>query len=192
MSYKKQELLTLGSSMVVDRIHAAHLISFLCCVFCFVFFCVMCVCYVPMLPVSVDCLFLICHSVFSDVYLVLMINKQWINKIKRDTQYPSTGNHVKTTVIITLVATYCGTKIGPLLCQTNPRKQSDKISVDNPPHKPWPYIDKTFGSLVLYSNIHWIQCPDFRGFRKCWKSTWCLWILMLSPAIFINVRWITA
>ena len=128
----------------------------------------MCVCYVPMLPVSVDCLFLICHSVFSDVYLVLIINKQWINKIKRDAQYLSTGNHVKTTVIITLVATHSGTKIGPLLCQTNPRKQSDKMSVDNPSHKPWPYIYKTFGSLVLYSNIHWIV-SWFAWFSKVLK-----------------------
>ena len=43
MSYKKQELLALrehlGLSLVFGGTHVAHLISFLCCVICFGFFC---------------------------------------------------------------------------------------------------------------------------------------------------------
>ena len=38
----------------------------LCCVFCFVFLCLV----YPMLPVSADCPFLIAPSVFSNVYCV--------------------------------------------------------------------------------------------------------------------------
>jgi hypothetical protein len=38
-------------------------------VFCVVYFCFACLVY-PMLPVSLDCPFLIPHSVFSNVYLL--------------------------------------------------------------------------------------------------------------------------
>ena len=69
VSYKKQELLTFrehqGSPPVFGGIHVAHLFNFLSGVL-FVF--VLCLVY-PMLPVSLDCSFLITPSVFSNVYL---------------------------------------------------------------------------------------------------------------------------
>jgi hypothetical protein len=40
--------------------------GFLCCVFCFVYLC-------PVLPVSLDCQFLIVPSVFSNVYILLVL-----------------------------------------------------------------------------------------------------------------------
>ena len=61
MSYKKQELLALrehlGLSLVFGGTHVAHLISFLCCVICFVLFVVVLCLLYPMLPVSLDCPF---------------------------------------------------------------------------------------------------------------------------------------
>ena len=58
VSLVEQELLTL---------RVAYLFSFLCYVFVLILFdlCIVC----PMLPVSLDCLFLIVPSVFSSVYL---------------------------------------------------------------------------------------------------------------------------
>ena len=68
MSYKKQELLTLcdqlGSSP--HCFVGSALLIFL--VFCVVFFLYV-VCLRPVLAVSLDCPFLITHSVFSNVYL---------------------------------------------------------------------------------------------------------------------------
>ena len=53
----------LSPQPVFDWVRVAHLFSFLCCVFlfCLSLFCVLC----PMLPVSLDCPFLITPSVFS-------------------------------------------------------------------------------------------------------------------------------
>ena len=67
--YKKQELLTyrehLGSSPVFGGVVLVFgVVFFVLCIF------VLCLVY-PMLPSSLDCPFLICHSVFSNVYLVL-------------------------------------------------------------------------------------------------------------------------
>ena len=63
--YKRQELLTLrehlGSFTVFYWVRVPHLLSFLLFVF------VLCPVHL-MLPVSLDCPFLICRSVFSDVY----------------------------------------------------------------------------------------------------------------------------
>jgi hypothetical protein len=48
----------------------SHLCSFLCCIFCFVVsFCVLC----PMLPVSLDSLFLIVSLVFFNIHSVAAI-----------------------------------------------------------------------------------------------------------------------
>ena len=71
----------LGSPLVFGEVRVAHLFSFLCCVFggvsvahlfsflCCVLFvfilCLMC----PMLPVSLDCPFLVAPSVFSNFYI---------------------------------------------------------------------------------------------------------------------------
>ena len=68
MSYKRQELLVLrgrlGSLWVFFcGVRVAHLFSFLCCVFA------LCLVY-PMLPVSLDCQFLIAPSVFCNAYLM--------------------------------------------------------------------------------------------------------------------------
>ena len=53
----------LSPQPVFDWVRVVHLFSFLCCVFlfCLSLFCVLC----PMLPVSLDCPFLIIPSVFS-------------------------------------------------------------------------------------------------------------------------------
>jgi len=54
--------------------------------FCVVFFCVFVLCLVyPMLPVSLDCPFLIAPSVFSNVYLF-----QTVKKIVKDGYHPLT------------------------------------------------------------------------------------------------------
>jgi hypothetical protein len=53
-----------GFTPVFGGVHVAHLFNFLCCVL-FVF--VLCLVY-PLLPVSLDCPFLIVPSVFSNVY----------------------------------------------------------------------------------------------------------------------------
>ena len=57
MSYKKKELLTLCDHMVLECVHVAH---------CFSFVCVLSASFDldPMLPVSLDCLFLIAPSFF--------------------------------------------------------------------------------------------------------------------------------
>jgi hypothetical protein len=61
----------LGSPLVCWRLCVVHLFSFLCCVLWFdclrLVSCVLCLVY-PMLPVYLACPFLICHSVFSNVY----------------------------------------------------------------------------------------------------------------------------
>jgi hypothetical protein len=65
----RQELLTLCEHLVPPGVHVvcvAHLFSFLCLFFYFVYLPL--VFRVPMLSVSQDCPFLICHSVFSNVY----------------------------------------------------------------------------------------------------------------------------
>ena len=71
LSYRKQEILTLreylASPPVYGRIRVAHNFSLLCCVFVLFVFVLCIVC--PMLPVSLDCPFLIAPSVFSNVYL---------------------------------------------------------------------------------------------------------------------------
>jgi len=56
-----------GSTWVFGGVRVAHPFSFLCCVFVLFVF-VLCPVY-PMLPVSLDCPFLIAPSVFSNVYL---------------------------------------------------------------------------------------------------------------------------
>ena len=70
MSLIEQELLTFpghpSSQPVFYWVRVALVFSFLCCGFFFVFvLCLAC----PMLPVSLDCLFLISPSVVSNVYL---------------------------------------------------------------------------------------------------------------------------
>ena len=54
--------------------YSSLLFSFLCCVFCFICLYVLCLVY-PILPVSLDCPFLICPSLFSNVYLSNKRNK---------------------------------------------------------------------------------------------------------------------
>ena len=81
MSYKKQELLTprepLVSPYVFGGVRVARLCSFQGCVFALFVF-VVCLVY-PMLPVSMDCPFLIAPSVFSNViqhsYVYIAINR---------------------------------------------------------------------------------------------------------------------
>ena len=69
LSYKRQELLTLCEHLGLPPIlvgSCRSLFQFLCCVFlfCFIFFlCLVC----PMLPVSLDCPFLIVRSIFFNV-----------------------------------------------------------------------------------------------------------------------------
>ena len=67
--YKRQELYTvrehLGSPSISGEVRFAHLFSFVQCFVLFVF--VMCL-VGPMSPVSLNCPFLICPSVFSNVY----------------------------------------------------------------------------------------------------------------------------
>ena len=68
VSYLKRELLTLlkhlGWLPIFDGVHVAHIFSFLCCVLSVVVLWLVC----PMLPVSLDCPFLIALSLFSNVY----------------------------------------------------------------------------------------------------------------------------
>ena len=76
MSYRSQALLILrvhlGSPMVFGGVSVAHLeFSSVCCVFVLFVFVLCLVC--PMLPVSVDCPFLIAPSVFSNVYLFVCL-----------------------------------------------------------------------------------------------------------------------
>jgi len=76
VSYTKQELLTLlkhlGWLPIFGGVHVAHLFSFLCCVLSVFVLCLVC----PMLPVFLDCPFLIALSVFSNVYKHLPISIQ--------------------------------------------------------------------------------------------------------------------
>ena len=65
----------LGSHLVFGGVCIAHLFSFLCCDFCFV--CLRPVSCVPLLPVSLDCPFLIASSVFSNIYFIFW---GWENK----------------------------------------------------------------------------------------------------------------
>jgi hypothetical protein len=72
VSYKKQELWACahGFTPGFDGVRVAHLFNFLSCVMSFFFvLCLVC----PMLLVSLDCLFLIAPSVFSDVHLKIPI-----------------------------------------------------------------------------------------------------------------------
>jgi hypothetical protein len=77
VSYKRQALLILcvhlGSPMVFGGVSVAHLelFSSLCCVFVLFVFVLCLVC--PMLPVSLDCPFLIAPSIFSNVYLFVCL-----------------------------------------------------------------------------------------------------------------------
>ena len=70
------------------RVHVAHLLSFLCCVFvfCMSLSSVLCV---HVLPVSLDCPFLIAPSVFSNLYYNDIINKFFI--FYRKLQYISSN-----------------------------------------------------------------------------------------------------
>jgi hypothetical protein len=49
--------------------HVAHLVTLMCCVVFLCFVCLRPVSCVPMLPVSLDCPFVIASSVFSNVYI---------------------------------------------------------------------------------------------------------------------------
>jgi hypothetical protein len=74
VSFKRRELLTLRelivSAPVFGGIRVALLLSFLCCVMLFYVLFVFVLCLVcQMLPMSLDCLFLIAPLVFFDVYL---------------------------------------------------------------------------------------------------------------------------
>ena len=74
VSFKRRELLTLRelivSAPVFGGIRVALLLSFLCCVMFFYVLFVFVLCLVcQMLPMSLDCLFLIAPLVFFDVYL---------------------------------------------------------------------------------------------------------------------------
>ena len=71
MSYKEQKLLAwdhLVAPHVFVGVRVVHIFSFLCCVV-FLFVCLRPVSRYPMLPVSLDCLFLIAPSVFTYIYL---------------------------------------------------------------------------------------------------------------------------
>jgi len=76
VSYTKQEQLILlnhlGWLPIFGGVHVAHLFSFLCCVLFVFVLCLVC----PMLPVSLDCQFLIALSLFSNVYQHLPRNIQ--------------------------------------------------------------------------------------------------------------------
>jgi len=92
--YKRQELLTLrehmGSPPVFRVVRVAHLFCFLCCVVLFfVFVCLRSV------PVSLDCLFLIIPSVFSNIYLpVFVYLKPTINIVESgNIETPNTQIH---------------------------------------------------------------------------------------------------
>jgi hypothetical protein len=74
----------LGSSPVFGGVRVLHLVRILCSVVCLCFVCPRSVPSMPnMLPVSLDCSFLISHSVFSEVYCLLGENSycntiEWI------------------------------------------------------------------------------------------------------------------
>ena len=67
LSYKRQELLIIREHMcsppVFGGVSVAHIFSFMRCVFVFVLYLAY-----PMWPDSLDCLFLIAPSIFSNVY----------------------------------------------------------------------------------------------------------------------------
>ena len=65
VSFKIQELLTFASIWVHSLVFGGPvLLNFLCCVWFFFVLCLVCL----MLPVSLDCSFLIVPSIFSSVY----------------------------------------------------------------------------------------------------------------------------
>jgi len=76
VSYNKQKLFTLrehlDSLQVFGWARVAHIFSFLCYAFLLLFLFVLYLVY-PMLPVSLDCPFLIAPSGFSNVYLLMSI-----------------------------------------------------------------------------------------------------------------------
>jgi len=85
---KKKKLLTLpdhlGSPPVFGGVYVAHLLSFMCCVFCFVCIILYLVC--PMLPVSLDCPFLItpqCLFISSEKEYHVSC-RTWSEKVKNE------------------------------------------------------------------------------------------------------------
>ena len=66
MSYKRQDLVARGGRLcslpVFDGVRVAHRFSFLCCVFFLLIVFELCLVY-PMLPISLECPFLIAPSV---------------------------------------------------------------------------------------------------------------------------------
>ena len=88
VSYKKQKLLKrskhLGSRFVVGSELLVVLVF--CVVVCFYVLFVFVLCLVcPILPVSLDCPFLITPSVFSNDYLNFRQNKRWLEFLKNFT-----------------------------------------------------------------------------------------------------------
>ena len=59
-----------GFNLVLSGVRVDHLLEFLCCFFLLFIF-VLCLVY-PMLSVSLDCLFLIAPSVFSDDFVLIL------------------------------------------------------------------------------------------------------------------------
>ena len=101
MSYKKQELFTFASTWLYSRVLVDNICSFLCCLVVFFVF-VLCL-FCPMLPVSIDCLFVIpvrCSLIFN--FLVVLFSSFlysrdkckrchiWVNYFKDTTFFSTT------------------------------------------------------------------------------------------------------